>query len=99
MATVKCPHCGAGNQDASETDRCWQCENVLGQPATRPVNAPMAANPIVAPTQQLSPDAAPKMPMARSTASAQRTNTFILLFGVLAFAVILVLLLVLLTRR
>lgn len=98
MATVKCPHCGAGNQDASEADPCWQCENILGKPATRPIHPPAAANPIVAPTQQLSPDAVKNLTPTRS-ADAQRTNTVILLFGVLTFAVVLVLLLVILTRK
>jgi hypothetical protein len=35
MPRVKCPHCGAGNQDATEQDTCWQCGNVLGAPVAR----------------------------------------------------------------
>src|SRR5437016_716810 len=36
MMRVKCAHCGAGNQNASETDTCFQCGNVLGDaPASR----------------------------------------------------------------
>lgn len=42
MPRVKCPHCGAGNQDATEQDPCWQCGNVLGAPVSRaPRPAPM----------------------------------------------------------
>jgi hypothetical protein len=32
MPKIKCPHCGANNQDVTEKDRCWQCEVVLGAP-------------------------------------------------------------------
>lgn len=96
MPTVKCPHCGAGNQDASETDRCWQCETVLGNPSTL-TNVPM--NPIVAATRQLDPNMAKNIAPTRSTASSQRTYTLMLLVSVLAFAIVLVIVLLLLTGR
>jgi hypothetical protein len=40
MLRIKCPHCGAGNQDTTEQDTCWQCGNVLGAPVVRPEPAP-----------------------------------------------------------
>ena len=33
MATIRCPHCGASNQDVTEQDACWKCGQVLGAPA------------------------------------------------------------------
>src|SRR5438034_11379541 len=56
MPRVKCPHCGAGNQDATEQDTCWDCGNVLGAPVARPqtpVRPPMYD--AGAKTQQLDP--------------------------------------------
>ncbi|HLK60977.1 MAG TPA: hypothetical protein VKU00_30715 [Chthonomonadaceae bacterium] len=29
---IKCPHCGATNQDVSENDPCWQCGTILSAP-------------------------------------------------------------------
>ncbi len=95
MPTVKCPHCGAGNQDASDTDRCWQCETVLGNPTTL---VAMPTNPIVAATRQLDPNMAPTVP-TRSNAASQRTYTLMLLVSVLAFAIVLVIVLLLWTRQ
>jgi hypothetical protein len=40
MLRIKCPHCGAGNQDTTEQDTCWQCGNVLGAPVVRPEPTP-----------------------------------------------------------
>ncbi len=34
MLRVKCAHCGAGNRNVTEKDRCFQCENILGDPPT-----------------------------------------------------------------
>ncbi len=96
MPTVKCPHCGAGNQDANETDRCWQCETVLGKPSTLTA-IPM--NPIVAATQQLDPNMAKNVVPTRSPAASQRTYTMMLLVSVLAFAIVLVIVLLLLTGK
>ena len=31
---IKCPHCGATNQDVSENDPCWQCGTVLSAPTS-----------------------------------------------------------------
>ncbi len=30
MARIKCPSCGAINQDVTEKDACWQCSAALG---------------------------------------------------------------------
>ena len=96
MPTVKCPHCGAGNQDASDTDQCWQCDTVLGKPSTL-TSVPM--NPIIAATRQLDPSMAKNIAPNRSAASSQRTYTLMLLVSVLAFAIVLVIVLLLLTGR
>ncbi|MCS6775940.1 MAG: hypothetical protein RMJ43_10320 [Chloroherpetonaceae bacterium] len=53
MPRVKCPHCGAGNQDATEDDTCWQCGRVLGAPVTRPATEVVA--PTSTPTRVLDP--------------------------------------------
>ncbi|HZT42861.1 MAG TPA: hypothetical protein VFA07_11905 [Chthonomonadaceae bacterium] len=33
MATIRCPHCGASNQDVTEQDACWKCGKILNAPA------------------------------------------------------------------
>ena len=46
MAKIRCPHCGASNQDVTEQDACWKCGQVLGAPGeAAPVStsAPPAA--------------------------------------------------------
>ncbi|MCW3096502.1 MAG: hypothetical protein JWL77_2120 [Chthonomonadaceae bacterium] len=50
MPKIKCPHCGANNQDVTEKDRCWQCDAVLGDPAPAVVAEPPA--PLAAPVQK-----------------------------------------------
>ena len=57
MPRVKCPHCGAGNQDATEQDTCWQCSNVLGSPVARTdTAAPPPVATVSEPTQQFTPE-------------------------------------------
>ena len=57
MPRVKCPHCGAGNQDATDADTCWQCSNVLGAPVARAEGAARPLpNTMSGPTQQLNMD-------------------------------------------
>lgn len=54
MPRVKCPHCGAGNQDATEDDTCWQCSSVLGSPVMRTEGASRPSATMTSePTQQL----------------------------------------------
>ena len=96
MATVKCPHCGAGNQDANEMDRCWQCEKVLGNPTTLTA---MPMNPVGAETKQLDQSMVKNIPIPRTAAASQRTYTMMLLVSVLAFAIVLVIVLLLLTGK
>ena len=31
---IKCPHCGATNQDVTENDPCWQCGTILSAPTS-----------------------------------------------------------------
>ena len=31
---IKCPHCGATNQDVTEKDPCWQCGTILSAPVS-----------------------------------------------------------------
>ena len=51
MPKIKCPHCGANNQDMTEKDRCWQCDTVLGAPVAA-VADESAATTIPAPAQK-----------------------------------------------
>ena len=103
MPRVKCPHCGAGNQDATEEDTCWQCGNVLGAPVSRAPGA--AAVGVSAPTQQLDPsllrkvgNAPPTTQMASSTGSSQKTLTIALVLAVLVIAALMILVFVMLSR-
>ncbi len=44
---IKCPHCGANNQDVTEKDPCWQCSAVLGAaptPVVASAGSPPAAD-------------------------------------------------------
>ncbi len=45
MPKIKCPHCGANNQDVTEKDRCWQCEVVLGAAPALAEPTPTAPTP------------------------------------------------------
>lgn len=87
MAKIKCPHCGANNQDVTEKDRCWQCEAVLGAPAVvaEPTASPTpAATPI---QQQIEPVA----PAPRPTDSSPQRR-----FPATPVAIVIALLLILL---
>jgi hypothetical protein len=63
MLRIKCPHCGAGNQDTTEQDTCWQCGNVLGAPVVRPESTPIASS-YTPSTQQLETHPAEEIPGA-----------------------------------
>ncbi len=34
MEKIRCPHCGALNQDAMPKDKCWQCSKILDSPSS-----------------------------------------------------------------
>jgi hypothetical protein len=99
MPRVKCPHCGAGNQDATEQDTCWQCGNVLGAPVARtarpsPISAgtPQDGTRILA-GGELPPELRPGAPQG-STGPSQRTVAFlavalVILIGILIIALVL----------
>lgn len=53
MPKIKCPHCGANNQDMTEKDRCWQCDTVLGAPAS--AVADESAAPTIPAQKQMEP--------------------------------------------
>ena len=76
MPRVKCPHCGAGNQDATEEDTCWQCSSVLGSPVTRAegINRPSAAM-TSEPTQQLNVEMLRNLPPEGTKLRLQEDNT------------------------
>ena len=40
MDKIKCPHCGAINQDVTEKDTCWQCHKPLSASVTVTTAAP-----------------------------------------------------------
>jgi hypothetical protein len=104
MPRVKCPHCGAGNQDATEEDTCWQCGNVLGAPVMR-VATPPSSGPLSAPTQQLDPTLAKNLPnkyppqnRPAPTGSSSRMLTVALVVAVLVIAALMILVFVMLSR-
>ena len=108
MPRVKCPHCGAGNQDATEEDTCWQCSSVLGSPALRTESAirPSAAL-SSEPTQQLniemlqklSPEIAPQpAPLPSQSAPRSAINPILILLGALLICVIILLVYALMRR-
>jgi hypothetical protein len=110
MPRVKCPHCGAGNQDANEEDTCWQCGNVLGAPVMRVAATPTASAPLSAPTQQLDPTLANNLPKYAQTnrpgqanqsvnsGVSQNTRTIIMVLAVLLIAALVILIFVMLAR-
>ena len=38
MEKLKCPHCGAMNQDVKMSDLCWQCDFALDAPKVEDVD-------------------------------------------------------------
>jgi len=85
MPKIKCPHCGANNQDVTEKDRCWSCEAVLGDPPA-PVSEPVTpAAPVTAQIQKQVEPAAPaprptdSSPQRRSPAAAVAIAVLVLL--------------------
>ena len=66
MPKIKCPHCGANNQDVTEKERCWQCDLVLGAAPT-PVDP--AQTPPTAPTPMpVQKQVEPRVPAPRPAA-------------------------------
>jgi hypothetical protein len=68
MPKIKCPHCGANNQDVTEKDRCWQCEVVLG---AAPVPADLAEPTAPTPSQK---QVEPQTPTPRPAASPPQSR-------------------------
>ena len=101
MPRVKCPHCGAGNQDATEQDTCWQCGNVLGAPVERsPTPARASIAEAGAPTQQLDPSQI-KLPITTqygAKAASQRTLAVKVLAALLIIGLIILLIVLLMSR-
>jgi hypothetical protein len=89
MPKIKCPHCGANNQDVTEKDRCWQCDAVLGDPPVVAEPPAEAAPPASAVQKQVEPLAPVSRP---SDATPQRRFPAV----PIAIAVFLILLLVIL---
>lgn len=94
MPRVKCPHCGAGNQDATEQDTCWQCGQVLGAPVER---AEAGARVIVpqttgVPTRQLDPAAVPRAlePELPPAEAGPRSLVVVLSIAVMVIAVLVI---------
>ena len=108
MLRIKCPHCGAGNQDATELDACWQCGKVLGDPVDRTQTIHRTSPAYQsAPTQQLDPSAldaivreADANKKTSSAVSGQRTQTMLILVALLLIiALIIILIFVLVSRK
>ncbi len=102
MLRIKCPHCGAGNQDATETDTCWQCGTVLGAPVARMEEARSNAPSASAPTQQLDPTLLNQLTdqsqRTRPASQANQTRQIAVLAVVLAVIAIILLVAVLATK-
>lgn len=102
MPRVKCPHCGAGNQDATEEDICWQCGRVLGAPVTRPANEVTA--PASTPTRVLDPSRIHELVQTSPPGRQQTTTrpgpfaTWGPVLAVLLIAVLMILLFLILSR-
>ena len=76
---IKCPHCGANNQDVTEKDRCWQCDTVLGAPviAAEPTSPTASAEqkPPTAPRPtQVQKQVEPTPPTSRPTAPTSQSR-------------------------
>jgi len=105
MLRIKCPHCGAGNQDATEADTCWQCGTVLGAPVARAQTAePAAPSPsLSAPTQQLNPELLANLPLPQrqepAKAPERRINVALLVACLVLVALLLVVIFALTTRH
>jgi hypothetical protein len=100
MPRVKCPHCGAGNQDATEKDTCWQCSNVLGASVARPVMPEPVETPAnTTPTQQLHREEVPPPVRAANANTMQRTLTIALVVAVLLIGLLMIVLFVMASRR
>lgn len=46
MERIRCPHCGAVNQDATPQDPCWQCGKPLGAPPDEGASPPQKEAPV-----------------------------------------------------
>ncbi|HZP83430.1 MAG TPA: hypothetical protein VFB21_17430 [Chthonomonadaceae bacterium] len=103
MPRVKCPHCGAGNQDATEQDTCWQCGNVLGAPVTRtPRPAPMNMGTPQDGTRILTGgELPPELRAAPTTGSgpSQRTLALAAVAIVVLVAILLIIIVLIATRQ
>jgi len=88
MPKIKCPHCGANNQDMTEKDRCWQCETVLGAPVSAAAEPIAPTVPISGPVQK---QAEPVTPVPRPADSSSQSR-----FPVTPIAIGIVLLLIVL---
>jgi len=87
MPKIKCPHCGANNQDVTEKDRCWSCEAVLGD-APVPIAEPTPATPVAAQVQK---QVEPTAPAPRPTDSSPQRRS---IAAPIAIAVVVLLILI-----
>jgi uncharacterized membrane protein YvbJ len=73
MPKIKCPHCGANNQDVTDKDRCWQCEKVLGDTPAVAAETIAPDAPAATPVQK-QVEAAPPPPR-KAASSPQRLSS------------------------
>lgn len=103
MLRVKCPHCGAGNQDATEEDTCWQCGNILGATVTRAEPAVRTAPASLgSPTQQLDPNLLSNLPpnvRSATNSPTQRTLAIALGVAVMVIGVLIILVVAMASRK
>jgi len=93
MAKIKCPHCGANNQDVTEKERCWQCDTVLGAPVAVVAEPTAPAAPVL---QQVEP-VTPPLKSAESSPQSRLPVTLIAI-GVVVVLIIIAIVFVILKK-
>ena len=89
MPKIKCPHCGANNQDVTEKDQCWQCDAVLG--ASAPIVNVESPVPTLTDTVSVQKQIEPTRPAPLPTTSLPQSR-----FPAAAVAIVIALILIVL---
>lgn len=114
MPKIKCPQCGATNQDVTEQDACWKCGSILGVTAaeapapvqsveTAPPDTPGAPDaPMVESEQPLPLQAerkAPETPPAERLVVTRPSRPMLPIVLAICIVIVLIVVIVLLLRR
>ncbi len=103
MAKLKCPHCGAMNQDVEASDLCWQCDFALDAPKVEDVDLtkPELHTPANTPetlTQVQKPAAQPT-PLPALTPTEKPASRTVPIFIIAAVVMVLLLILFLVLKN